>query len=824
MEAEPQHLSGHYDEVGPIPVHISYEIIKLFSEGLYKSPHKAIEELVSNSYDAEASQVHIVLPKKAESSASNGLWVVDDGIGMTASGFHQLWKVASSEKNQPLGSSDGRQPIGQFGIGKLAAYVLAWELTHISKSGGTIHMTHMDFRHLENVHQYEEAEPFSIKLLKLSEQAAREAMSDLSQRSPKAWDLLFGPQAAPSWTAACLTNFRQLFDDLLIGPLNWVLSTALPLRTDFRLWLDNRQLKSSKEDFEPLFAYNVGGDDQVAREMAASRHPISSGSTGVQIEGIAGTITGRASIYERSLVGKSDRFSRSNGFFVRVRKRIINLDDGRFGLKVQNYAAWSRFEMDLDADGLRDHLLSSREGVRSSKSINTLRGYLHGVFKQCRNSYETWKKQQMASMDLENIMRDAPSPYLTDPLVESVKRRLDDGLESFYVAQPILSDTADQRAWLSSFRRDLEEQVFGTIQFVKSGRYSRALEFRPESRTLNINSDHPFIDKLISTRSKSKLAGKLFASSELLIDALLQNYGFGRDTVMSILADRDRVLRFVAGEYAVTPNEVLHLLDIANQDRDALEQITGRAFQILGFEYEKRGGTGGGPDGVLFARLGHYDESKRDYKVVYDTKQSSSGSVPADRIDISQLISFLDQESADYGFFLANRYRGEGEPKSAINRKINSERSRANPLRVTLLRIKDLKRLIELHCEYGIPLTSLRSLFDDTNSVPEVRMWIDRLASELTTLDPVPIDVILSIVEDLKARNATPHVEVVRTLDQRFESLQTTRLVAVLKAVETIVGRRLLHIDDRNYIQLNAPPSAVVDRFREDLGLIVGSV
>jgi len=32
-----------------IPVHISYEIIRLFSEGLYQSPHKAIEELVASA-------------------------------------------------------------------------------------------------------------------------------------------------------------------------------------------------------------------------------------------------------------------------------------------------------------------------------------------------------------------------------------------------------------------------------------------------------------------------------------------------------------------------------------------------------------------------------------------------------------------------------------------------------------------------------------------------------------------------------------------------------------------------------------------------------
>ena len=42
--------------VKSIPVRMSYEIIKLFSEGLYQSPHKAVEELVANAYDAGAKE------------------------------------------------------------------------------------------------------------------------------------------------------------------------------------------------------------------------------------------------------------------------------------------------------------------------------------------------------------------------------------------------------------------------------------------------------------------------------------------------------------------------------------------------------------------------------------------------------------------------------------------------------------------------------------------------------------------------------------------------------------------------------------------------
>ena len=43
------------------PSRLSYKIIDLFSEGLYSSPNKAIEELVANSFDAGATTVHIMM-------------------------------------------------------------------------------------------------------------------------------------------------------------------------------------------------------------------------------------------------------------------------------------------------------------------------------------------------------------------------------------------------------------------------------------------------------------------------------------------------------------------------------------------------------------------------------------------------------------------------------------------------------------------------------------------------------------------------------------------------------------------------------------------
>ena len=44
-----------------IEVRLSYRIVELFSEGLYASPNKAVEELVTNSFDAGAQIVQVLL-------------------------------------------------------------------------------------------------------------------------------------------------------------------------------------------------------------------------------------------------------------------------------------------------------------------------------------------------------------------------------------------------------------------------------------------------------------------------------------------------------------------------------------------------------------------------------------------------------------------------------------------------------------------------------------------------------------------------------------------------------------------------------------------
>ena len=794
--------------VKKIPVQISYEIIRLFSEGLYQSPQKAVEELVSNSYDANASSVHILLPEPGDSEEDlPPLWVIDDGHGMTADGFTQLWRVADSEKSAK-GDGGTRPPIGQFGIGKLASYVLAWRLTHLSKAGGKIRMTSMNFRKLEDRHQYDELEPFRLGLAEVSEEEAKTLLAEIERRDPLAWKLLFGKSSSKTWTVARLSDFKSLYEKLSKGRLSWSLRTGLPLKSDFSMYLDGEKLISSKEQRASILTITLGSvDDTVAEGLGFTKS-----GQGVVIPGISGVVSGIATIYQNRLTdGKSDQYGRSHGFFVRVRGRVINLSDELFGLDALNHSSWSRFVLEVEADGLRDLLLSSREGVRETDAIFRFRKYLHGIFNLCRRAYDDWAEKEIAGLDLESLLRDAPSLYITEPVIGGVRRAVQSGQESFYVSAPDIPEGDDREAWVDAFAADATESPVVQVLYESTGKYDRALHYVPDGRTLVMNTDHPFVDKLISS-SRNRGTATLFGSAELMLDLLLQEHGLSPADVIDLLENRDRVLRLLAGDHPSTAAEVLRLLDVANRNETALERAVGAAFRVLGFEYERRGGNIGGTDGVLYARLGRGSDSLADYKVVYDAKQTSHPTVPADKIDISSLDDFRRVEDADFSFFLAVGYAAESQSGGKLNRKVIAATTGKAPVPLTMLRLKDLRRIVELHYRFGVTLTRLRSLFAEAHTVPQVETWVQALEDELANLErQVPLQRLLDGIEDTKLDElARPNVYTVRATDPALKQFEPERLITALQAVETIVGRRWLEVEKSGDVRLHHTASQIV--------------
>src|SRR5271165_5107118 len=125
------------DHKKEIPVSLTSRFLQHFSDQLYSSPNKALEELLANAWDANARSAYVYLPEdvKAEDAA---IYVLDDGGSMDDHGLEDLWKVAYSNKLGQDATSTGRAVIGKFGIGKLATYVLANELTYICKASDEV--------------------------------------------------------------------------------------------------------------------------------------------------------------------------------------------------------------------------------------------------------------------------------------------------------------------------------------------------------------------------------------------------------------------------------------------------------------------------------------------------------------------------------------------------------------------------------------------------------------------------------------------------------------------------------------------------------------
>ena len=638
------------------------------------------------------------------------------------------------------------------------------------------------------------------------------------------WSRLFGPTAHTSWTAAALSEFKPLMDDFQMGTLGWVLRTGLPILSNFHIVLNGLMLESPKVDLESLDTFPFGGTDEEVEKLKKEGTSIEATAKGVTIEGIPSVISGSATVYASALEGgKSDRYSRSYGIFVKVRQRIINLEDETFGLPAQNHAAWNRTVISVEADGLSEFLQSSREGVRETRETRALQQYLHEKFLRCRRTYEAYLDQQLVGDEIHRLVADGPSRFMTDPLIDAVRRGVtDDASQMFYLRRPAEGEATDLEAWVAEFETAAADEPISDIALAEAGRYAPVASYEPTTRVLHVNREHPFVAHLIQ-QSRGATPWKLFGASELLLEVIVRAIGVPNQEIEQLLRSRDRILRILLKDEPAVIGDVLSLLAVAGTDKTAMERATGAAFEALGFDYEKRGGSRGGTDGVLEAKLGVLPKSGRrtSFKLVFDSK-TSSGAVPNEKVRFDALHRFQTREKADFAFTIADAFQGEGEADSALNIEAEAER-------VTVLTTSDLERLLRLHASFGIPLSTMRELFagpykgsaprskDDPKghfSRQDVRKWLDWVESDLERAENrVPVR---QLLEKLEAQKVDPYdpprISRVRLSGSKFMNFEPDRLEAVLEGIQAVIGKTYLLVDDER-VYLHQTVDEILNRY-----------
>jgi len=761
------------EEIDTIDVRISHRIIQLFSEGLYSSPHKAIEELVSNSFDAGAINVHVILSPDLTASDAT-IIVIDDGEGMDPNSLKEHWIIGQCTR-RIRASKSRRKPIGKFGIGKLATYVLAERLTHICKSDGKFFATTMDYTAaLASSQQVETSElgqegvfndkKITIPIRMLSEEEAVQLLRPWTEGAKEGYKALrlFGDNAAPSWTVAIMSGLKRMGRKIQRVRLKWILHTAMPLRDDFRLFLDGDPVETSKIEVPLIEKWIIGKDivEDTLRKPCPEGFEVTEDESfpkdSIHRYGLShpqlGRITGYIELYESDISGgKSAEWGRSNGFFVYVHGRMINTadeDDG-FGIprNLLRHGTFSQFRLVVHIDSLDEVLRSSRESLQEGELYNLAQDFLHASFNLARNRLVEHEKSQLPGALLAARISSTPGSLTRTPLFALAKMAIEGKVRPIYTRLPEGLDEISKQElieWLQTKLHSKDDIVQQTVLVTLDSKDGIAI-YEIKDGKLLINTSHPFVAAFqeLYTKPTDSMPLEMYAMTEVLTEAHLYYMGFEESRIRDILSQRDELLRyFVRSAVRRTPGMIALALSDAKDNENKLEEEMRAAFEAIGFDNVIRIGGRGKPDGSAEAYLAaSEDGAVRRYKVGLEAK--SGGKVSAKRLGVSGIARHMNEFQCDHHVVIGNEFETSTGDDSATVTEIKELKKKTGKT-ITLIHIDDLARLVRLVPAKRISLYRLRELLQTCITPEQSKEWVNSIEKEVP--DRLPYKEILETI------------------------------------------------------------------------------
>lgn len=781
MAIEPIY-AGNGTKIDDIDVRLSYKIVELFSEGLYASPNKAIEELVANSFDAGALDVAVLLPLDLHEQGAT-IVVVDNGDGMDAEGLKRHWLIGISNKRDLSKLPKGRQQIGKFGIGKLATYVLANRLTHISKFGGKFYSTSMDYGRIDKRIEegVEPKAPIKIALRELTEAEAQTALAGWTGLAAfkSAGLKLFGKGAAPSWTFAIMSDLKEKVLEIRPGVLEWVLRTALPLRDDFAIFLNGSKLVPSKTGKGRINRWVLGKDvtklpkpspDEL--EISEDKNePVDSPKRFGFVHKDLGRVTGYAEAYKDLLTGKSDEWGRSNGFFVYVLGRLVNAADGHFGIRPDElrHGTFGRIRVVVNMDGLDAFLQSDREHFREGPVLADAQNVLRGIFNFLRPILEKHDEGEDTSTRLARKMAASPTSLARRPIIEMARAVLDGKVTSRYIALPPATTKSERDKIVTGLeeRSSSPDQFVGGIDIVYDATTDDGIAvYDAVTSHLRINGLHPFIGSFFDefTSKTSGLPLEVFAMAEVLLESQLYQSGVKQDQMDIVMMARDQLLRYVAQESGRrTALTVANALRNARNDEDRLEIEVVEAFRSLGFDATRVGGNNK-PDGVATAHLSAGRDGKvRRYSVSLEakSKKKDGTKLKTKTLGVSTIARQRDDAHCEHAIVVAPAFDHTPGKESALAKEIKADRentaAKDEPKTITAIHLEDLARLVQLRPIKRLGLARMRELFQSCSLPEQCKQWVDDIEHE--SVEKPPYEKIINAIHSLQQEYEMAAVE-----------------------------------------------------------------
>lgn len=110
-------MSEENKNIWPKHITVDKRIVRILSQSTYETFPNAIKEIITNSYDADATEVKVNIDQSNET-----IIVEDNGKGMSESELEFFLRIAGRKREKGTTTASGRNIIGQFGVGFLASF------------------------------------------------------------------------------------------------------------------------------------------------------------------------------------------------------------------------------------------------------------------------------------------------------------------------------------------------------------------------------------------------------------------------------------------------------------------------------------------------------------------------------------------------------------------------------------------------------------------------------------------------------------------------------------------------------------------------------
>lgn len=816
--------------VAAVEVTIGPQFLERFSEHLYSSPNKAFEELVANSWDAGARSVYVGLPSDLNAPTA-AVWILDDGTAMDVAGLQALWRVAVSSKREP-DATRTRDQIGKFGLGKLATYLLANELTYVSRaSDGVIRAISMDYRRID------EGPPGSLAMSPISldvRELDLDQLTNLLSTSPdttRALDLINGrippieyldyqeefgvPDKAPpasndTWTLAVLTSLKPAGQRMQAGQIRRMLRTALPLGPSMAISFNDEVLASTKSDIPVDKDWVIGpglGIEAVDLSDIESANvtELAEPFAHVTVEGVPGRVTGQVKLFhDRISGGKSSDVQASNGFEINIYGRVIRPADQYFGLQNLNHAVWSKFRATVRADGLDQFLAVNRETFTEGPELVAFRAFLRALFNTARAYHDA--AVEAAWTDAGSAFTRAWSSVPLEPL----KRVVSEGLVSSG-GLPNFVTTGDAGDVTEEWKSLEAEDVVVDVVLEEIGPDAPLARYDASRRTIVVNLSHPFAREHSSTLEQKYLL-RDDALVEILSSAFLLDAGVDATQVGDMTAYRDQLQRLIARMNRRTAGQIAEMLLAAVDNAKGLEELVGDALEYLGLDVVRKGQTGE-PEGLATAPLTpNADDEPTRYSFTYDAKSTGRERVKAKDLNTAALRRHRKKYEANFTLVIAPDFEvGEALLKQAADDLVSPMRAAA------------LAKLLMLAAATGpLDLNRLRDLSElhDPNAIDA---WVDTFADDESAKPRVSLGMVLRVMADIGYSG--PNAVTIPVIADRIRTLTDGRIAPTRQDLRNVVAG--LAVITPSLVALNVDNvflSGHPDRIRDSVLAQLGSL